>query len=57
MSSGSLSSSDDVHIKQLESPSNRAKPPQATAWKTGKLLRNKNHLEVYEFQNFKFMLV
>lgn len=57
MSSGSLSSSEDVHIKQLESPSNRAKPAQATTWKTGKLYLIKNHLEVYEFQNFKFMLV
>lgn len=38
MSSGSLFSSGDVHIKQLESPSNRAKPAQATAWKTGKLI-------------------
>ena len=36
MSSGSLSSSDDIYIKQLESQSKRAKPAQATAWKTSK---------------------
>lgn len=38
MSSESLSSSDDIHTEQFESPSNRAKPAQATAWKTGKFI-------------------